>query len=163
MPLGSQRYRRAADSEIDYDYDDTLDNPEFEDEFSDLASAEADDLAPPPPKLELHLNVYLDKNWALEFGRIGSLTSAKSIMRHASLLWAHDSLDTKIDLVYDPANFFTSSEHLLPSKGVYMDKLPQQLTGPANTPTGDPTAHLTSLQLVKVFYWGCLSLMVCVA
>ena len=65
MPLGSQRYRRSADPDIDYDSDDTLDNPEFEDQFSDLASAEADDLPPPPPKLELNLNVNLDKNWGL--------------------------------------------------------------------------------------------------
>jgi hypothetical protein len=65
-------------------------------------------------------------------------------MRHASLLWAHESLNTTIDLVYDPANFFTSSEHLLPSNSVYnyMDKLPPLLTGPAKTPKGDPTAHL---------------------
>ena len=143
MPLGSERYRRAADPDIDYDYDDSIENTTFEEHFADLDSVEADNFPPPPPKLELNLNVYLDANWVKEFGRIGGSASAKRILKQAAQLWTHESLNTKIDLLYDIEKLFVSNEHLLPSQTVYNNNLLGQLVGPDLTPAGDSRrAHL---------------------
>jgi hypothetical protein len=144
MPVESRRGKRDADydDDIDYDYDDTLDNPEFEEMFADLDSAEVEDLDPPPPTLTLNLNVYLDKNWAVEFGKIGGSIYAKKILKQASLLLAHDSLKTKIELVSDPNKFYISSQHLLPGKNVYTNLLPRELIGPDHVSEGETAAHL---------------------
>ena len=84
MPL-KKRYKRALDSDIDYDYDDSYDFGVLE-EFADLDDAEAADFPPPPPKLVLNLNVYLDKEWSAEFGRTG-VSKAKKILTQAKLFW----------------------------------------------------------------------------
>eukprot|EP00092_Neocalanus_flemingeri_P036822 GFUD01040083.1.p1 GENE.GFUD01040083.1~~GFUD01040083.1.p1 ORF type:complete len:570 (+),score=66.96 GFUD01040083.1:70-1779(+) len=139
---GPIRGKRDLFNDIDYDYDDTLENLEFDELFADLGNAEADDLPPPPTKLELNINIYLDKNWEDEFGRRGGPTYAKTIVKHASLLLKHDSLDTKIDILDDSDRYFPVDQHLVPSKTVYTKKLPDVMSGP-DTVNGDQTvAHV---------------------
>jgi len=137
----SGRSRRGADPDIDYDYDDTLDNPDFDQLFADLSGAEADDLPPPPAKLALNLNVYLDKNWKSEFGNTGGVTFAKRILKHAADLLDHKSLGTKLSLSYEDDRIFNSNKHLKINKRNYEKELPRQLTGP-ETLDGGSVANL---------------------
>ena len=145
--VDSGRSRRDSDPDIDYDYDDSIDNPEFDELFGDLGGAEADDLPPPPAKLTLNLNVYLDKHWKSEFGNTGGMTYAKRILKHATDLLDHQSLKTKIGLSYEDDRIFTSKKHLKINKRVFEKELPSQLTGPATLGGGTvANLYLTFIQ-----------------
>ena len=134
-----EKSKRSAD-DIDYDYDDTIESPEFDRLFPDLDSSEADDLPDPPKKLQLHVNIYLDQNWHEDFGKKSGLPLAKRILKHTSELLQHDSLFTKIDILTDQDRFYTSGKHLVPGKA-YNNKLPKELIGPAKV-DGEPTVHI---------------------
>ena len=57
------------------------------------------DIPPPPKKLQLYVNLYLDKNWKEEFGNKFGKKYAMGIMEHAKQFWRQESLDTKIEMV----------------------------------------------------------------
>ena len=140
------RVKRESNPDTDYDEDNTEENPEFEEMFPELSelsdlSFELD-IPSPPPKLLLNVNVYLDKDWTASFGSIGSQTVAERILKHTSEFLAHDSLDTKIKLVYDTNKFYTSSRNLVPSHKAFYGLLPQELVGPDYDCEGHPTAHI---------------------
>ena len=145
-PFSNVREKRSGD-EIYYDYDDTIENTEFDRLFPDYGSKLLIDDLPAPPKpappkrLQLHVNVYLDKDWMVNFGKISALPLAKRILKHTSELWQHDSLSTKIDILTEPERFYTSSQHLLCTKTVYDSKLLDELNGPAAV-KGEPTVHI---------------------
>merc|ERR1719470_61727 len=142
MPAETKREKRESnpDTEYDYDYEDTEDNPEFDELFPRLDNAEVD-LGPMPPKLVLNLNVYLDQDWYMRYNLAGT-TIAKLILEQASLFLKHDSLNTKIELVYDSTKFYNSSQNLEPSRKVFDELLPQELIGPDHDSEGHPMAHL---------------------
>ena len=112
-------------------------------ELTDLTDLSFElDLPSSPPKLVLNVNVYLDRFLTISFGPLGSQILAERILKHASELLAHDSLDTKIKLVYDTNKFYTSRQHLVPSDGAFYSLLPQELIGPDYDCEGHPTAHI---------------------
>ena len=146
IPMETRRYKRELTPDIDFDYvyDDTEDSPNFEEKFPKLDSDLLFelDLPSPPPKLVLNVNVYLDKDWTASFGKQLAQPFAKRILKHASEFLVHDSLNTKIKLVYDSNKFYTSSQHLVASNEAFEDLLPQELIGPDYDCEGHPTAHI---------------------
>ena len=88
------------------------------------------------------MNVYLDKNWTIFYGTHAGKPLANRILKHASEFLAHDSLTTKIELVYNSDKFYASSQNLVPSKEAFYDLLPQELIGPEDDGEGNPTAHI---------------------
>ena len=134
-----EKSKRSAD-DIDYDYDDTIESPEFDRLFPDLDSSETD-LLDPPKKFQLHVNIYLDKNWLEDFGKKNGLPIAKRILKHTSDFFLHNSLFTKIEILTDEDRFYTSRKHLVPGGNTYNNRLPNVLTGPAKV-DGEPTAHI---------------------
>ena len=128
MPLETSRDKRESnpDTDYDYDYDDTEPNTEFEEMFPKL-DTDSDLLFeldfPTPPKLVLNVNVYLDKDWYILLGTLSGNTVAKRILEQASLFLTHDSLNTKIELVYDHTKFYNSTQNLVP-KAPHSRKVP---------------------------------------
>ena len=144
--LETRRDKRESnpDTDYDYDYEDTQPNPEYETKFPKLDNDLLFelDLPSPPQKLLLNLNVYLDKIWTIFYGTHAGNLLAKRILKHASEFLAHESLTTKIELVYDSSKFYNSSQNLVPSKEAFDNLLPQELIGPDDDGEGHPTAHL---------------------
>ena len=132
------------DTDYDYDEDDTKENAEFYETFPELSSDLLFELdtPSPPPKLVLNVNMYLDKDWTASFGKQLAQPFAKRILKHASEFLVHDSMNTKIKLVYDSNKFYTSSQHLVASKEAFEDLLPKELVGPDYDCEGHPTAHI---------------------
>jgi len=131
--LRGDRGKRSLDEDVDYDYDDTIENPELDKIVAELGDYEFEDIALPPKKLQLNINVYLDKDWYEQLGEFGAIPEAKKIVAQASQFFLHESLDTKISLLADEARYFrsTSSKHIGISKRELTNELPKVMTGPS--------------------------------
>ena len=77
-----------------------------------------------PGKLLLNVNIYLDPTWHNIHGQ-GSVLTAKQVVKEASKLFNHPSLNTKIELIVN--NVFNSTQQLRPRD---TEKIGSQLRSP---------------------------------
>ena len=109
-------YERVSRDTND-DYDDTYDDYvgfDFYDEFEDADNAEFDSEPLPSAPLILNVNVYLDI-FFLKLHATYAERTARQVIKQASLILQHASLDTQIDLV-PHVEIYKTFEHMEPNK-----------------------------------------------
>ena len=134
------RVKRGTEFNYYDSYDDEpIENPEFDKNYPDLSDAEVVNLEY-PEKLNMNINVYLDKHWYFKFGKGGSIQTANRVLTHAKILFQHKTLNTKIDLKYGDRIYKSTAPTLKPSSRGYK-KLGSHLKSPYDV-DGYAVAHL---------------------
>jgi len=134
------RHKREDYSDEDYYYDEPAENPEFDENYPDLDENEVGDI-PIPTKFILNINVYLDRSWYEKFGKRGSVTKARQILRHAQELYMHPSLNVTMDLQFGDRIYKSRAGKLQPNaRG--LKALDQYLQEPYKMNGTFPVAHV---------------------
>merc|ERR1719232_2288007 len=124
----------------DYYYDDELENPRFDEYYSDFLQYDQEEINP-PEELVVHANVYLDPEWTAKFGSAES-DRAVSVLAHAKALWNLNSVSTKLDLrIWPTCHIYRSSKQLNVGGANYHSNILSELVGPAVV-DGHKTIHI---------------------